>query len=339
MKYEKEKKIAIHAVSEAAILLKKLQSDLIYDTSIDKEDRSPVTIADYGVQAIIISELNKSFPNDLVIGEEDSSLLRTDKNTEVKNKIVDFVRQIKPEMTGDRILNLIDKGDYSGNRLGRQWVLDPVDGTKGFLRGDQYAVALALIEDAEVVLGILGCPNLPKNLSELDLDPGQLYYAVRGEGAYAKYAFSGPSEKIHVDDIDDASQSTFCESLEPGHSSHELSSLIANKLGVYKTPVRIDSQCKYAVVSRGEASIYLRLPIKPGYVEKTWDHAAGSIITEEAGGKVTDIYGDKLDFSIGRTLKRNKGIIVTNGIIHEEVLSKVKEVLDLKSKEAKKRRD
>lgn len=61
-------------------------------------------------------------------------------------------------------------------------------------------------------------------------------------------------------------------------------------------------------MSRGDAEIYLRLP-RPGkrYEEKIWDHAAGVVVVEEAGGRVTDVYGKPLDFSQGRTLKENTG--------------------------------
>ena len=69
----------------------------------------------------------------------------------------------------------------------------------------------------------------------------------------------------------------FCESVESGHSSHGHSAQIAARLGISLDPVRLDSQAKYAVVGRGEADIYLRLPTRPGYVERIWDHAAGAI--------------------------------------------------------------
>ena len=62
------------------------------------------------------------------------------------------------------------------HRLGRYWTLDPIDGTKGFLRGDQYAVALGLIDDGEVILGVLGCPNLPNS----DGSRGAIFSAVEG---------------------------------------------------------------------------------------------------------------------------------------------------------------
>ena len=81
--------------------------------------------------------------------------------------------------------------------------------------------------------------------------------------------------------------------------------------------MRIDSQCKYGAVARGEASIYLRLPTSESYREKIWDHAAGWMVVNAAGGRVTDARGQNLDFSLGRTLDQNRGIIATNGHLHD----------------------
>ena len=89
----------------------------------------------------------------------------------------------------------------------------------------------------------------------------------------------------------------------------------------------MDSQAKYGIVSRGDASIYLRLPTKKSYRENIWDHAAGSIIVEEAGGRVTDIQGKPLDFSAGNKLNNNRGIIATNGKLHDLLLEAVQQVL------------
>ena len=63
------------------------------------------------------------------------------------------------------------------------WTLDPIDGTKGFLRGEQYAVCLALVIDARVELGVIGCPNLPSDKDKPDGGKGALFIAVRGQGA------------------------------------------------------------------------------------------------------------------------------------------------------------
>jgi 3'(2'), 5'-bisphosphate nucleotidase len=91
----------------------------------------------------------------------------------------------------------------------------------------------------------------------------------------------------------------------------------------------MDSQAKYGILARGDGSVYLRLPTKKGYEEKIWDHAAGCIIVEEAGGKVTDLTGKPLDFSQGKTLSKNKGVIATNGKLHDIVMSAVQKVVRL----------
>ena len=63
------------------------------------------------------------------------------------------------------------------------WTLDPIDGTKGFLRGEQYAVCLAFLVDSKVQIGVIGCPNLPANLTDPNGTRGCLFVAVRGQGA------------------------------------------------------------------------------------------------------------------------------------------------------------
>ena len=89
----------------------------------------------------------------------------------------------------------------------------------------------------------------------------------------------------------------FCESVESGHTAHDTAATIADLLHITQPPVRLDSQAKYAVVARGDADIYMRLPTRPNYQEKIWDHAGGTLLVEEAGGRVTDINGKPLDWS------------------------------------------
>ena len=88
----------------------------------------------------------------------------------------------------------------------------------------------------------------------------------------------------------------------------------------------MDSQAKYGILARGEATLYLRVPSssEPGYKENIWDHAAGSIIAEEAGGKVTDVLGRPLDFSCGIKMVKNHGIMASNGILHDAILKALK---------------
>ncbi len=191
---------------------------------------------------------------------------------------------------------------------------------------DQYAVALALIEDGEVVLGVLGCPNMPVGAAS-EGERGCLFVAVKGEGAFQRALSGGPEQPVRVTDVSQTEKANFCESVEAAHSSQSDSAQVASLLGITADPFRIDSQCKYGAVSRGEASIYLRLPTRKDYEEKIWDHAAGAIVVREAGGKVTDVMGRELDFSLGRTLRNNSGVIVTNGVLHEPVIAAVRKVL------------
>ena len=97
------------------------------------------------------------------------------------------------------------------------------------------------------------------------------------------------------------------------------------QLGSSQAPLAIDSQAKYAAVAHGAADAYLRLPVRAGYQEKVWDHAAGYIVVTEAGGVVTDIDGASLNFGEGRTLASTRGLVVTNGHIHQRVLDAVSE--------------
>lgn len=126
--------------------------------SICKEDKSPVTIADFAVQAIVIDALSNAFPRDKFIAEEDAEALRTD------DRIRDAVLQALNAACGggwtpSRLFETVDKGGFEGT-ADRVWVLDPVDGTKGFMRGEHYCIALALLVNGRPMLSTLGCPNL-----------------------------------------------------------------------------------------------------------------------------------------------------------------------------------
>lgn len=325
MDYSKEKVAAIQAVVEACRLCMEVQREILSRESITKNDNSPVTIADYGAQAIVNYHLTSEFDYPIV-GEEDTSYLKSDEGKAIRQGVIGKIEKFLPGLSENEILNFIDKGNYNGGGSGRFWTLDPIDGTKGFLRRDQYAVALALVEDGKVVLGVLGCPNLNGIFSD-ETSKGCVIVAERGNGSFIRSIDTNNLQRIEVANKPSLSDCSFCESVESSHSSHTDSQKIADLLGVRSDPVRIDSQCKYAVIARGDASIYLRLPTKKKYEEKIWDHAAGSIIVEEAGGEVTDCFGKKLDFSLGTTLKSNTGIVATNGRFHKEVLKAVATVL------------
>lgn len=322
---EQELRIALEAVRAACGLCRRVQEALVSAETVAKQDRSPVTVADFGAQAVIISLLRRAFGDIRIVAEEDAGLLRGSAGAELRGRVLDYVRGVPESGFGDttesELLTAIDGGGYGGGASGRFWTLDPIDGTKGFIRGDQYAVALALIEDGRPVLGVLGCPNLPPDGLVPADDAGVLLAAVRGGGAFQQRIDGNERRSIRVTPEADPSQAVFCESVESAHTAQGKSAAIVEALGVAVAPARIDSQCKYAVVARGDAGVYLRLPTRPGYQEKIWDHAAGALIVEEAGGRVTDVAGKPLDFAHGRTLSGNRGVVATNGHLHEAVLS------------------
>ncbi|KAK6431304.1 3'(2'),5'-bisphosphate nucleotidase, partial [Oleoguttula sp. CCFEE 5521] len=353
--YSKELDIALLAVQRATLLTKSVFHSHAKGT-LNKSDASPVTIGDFGAQALIISALQHNFPEDEIVAEEEAKDLR--ENTQLRDTVWKLVKDTVlpheqsqsalggPLPSADRMLDIIDKGDSKGGAKGRIWAIDPIDGTKGFLRGGQYAVCLALMVDGDVKVGVLGCPNLPVSDSEplsenIGADAtdeegkGVLFSAVQGQGAHSRPMSTGKlaeGQSIHMSPLSNVSDATFCESVEAAHSSQGDAANIAKKLGITKPSVRMDSQAKYGSIARGAGDLYLRLPVRADYVEKIWDHAAGDLIVREAGGEVTDAEGNRLDFSHGRTLLKNKGVIAAPKSVHGKVIEVVKEVLGGKSK-------
>ncbi|KAL2498586.1 Inositol monophosphatase family protein [Abeliophyllum distichum] len=346
MSYDRQLAAAKKAASLAARLCQKVQKALLQSDVQSKFDRTPVTVADYGSQALVSFILEKELPSMSfsLVAEEDSEDLRKEEAQGTLKRITDLVNEtlasdgmtdVSP-LSEEDVLVAIDNGKSEGGPRGQHWVLDPIDGTKGFLRGDQYAIALALLDEGKVVLGVLACPNLPlasiasRNQHISKDDVGCLFYAQVGTGTYMQSLDGSRETKVHVCATETPEEASFFESFEAEHSMHDLSSSIAKKLGVKAPPVRIDSQAKYGALSRGDGAIYLRFPHK-GYREKIWDHAAGYIVVAEAGGVATDAAGNPLDFSRGRYLDLDTGIIVANQKLMPALLKAVQESLKEKA--------
>lgn len=155
-----------------------------------------------------------------------------------------------------QVLEAINRCNSTGGPVGKHWVLDPVDGTLGFVRGDQYAVALALIDDGQVVIGVLGCPNyptkkkFPHNRKKPDgyissppdsSEEGCVIYTRRGSGEAwmhplihgdEKLEWSNLAKVIRVSSIDDPALATFCEPVEEANSDHSFTARLANNVGL-----------------------------------------------------------------------------------------------------------
>jgi 3'(2'), 5'-bisphosphate nucleotidase len=329
-RYEKEQAVAIRAVRAAARLCRAVRESIAPDV-LAKKDKSPVTVADFGSQALICRALAEAFSFDPVIAEEDAAELRLAENSPILEQVLDHVRAMLADdvaagVTREDVCRWIDHG-CTRVYCDRFWTLDPIDGTKGFLRKEQYAVALALIVGGELTVAALACPGLPAQAG-VESGQGSIYSAVRGQGAFVEVAESiggmnSSPRRISVSSHDDPAVVRFCESVESGHSAQGDSAAVAAALGVSSPPLRMDSQAKYAVVARGEADLYLRLPTSVDYREKIWDHAAGALIVAEAGGAVTDIHGRPLEFNHGRELTANRGVVVSNGRFHDRVIAAV----------------
>lgn len=318
MSYTQERATAIEAVTRAAKLCMAVRDDMVNNEALEKGDRSPVTVADFGAQALVCQHLKDVFPDDVIVGEEDSAELK--QSNEMLEKVTSYVQKQLADADADSVCNWIDAGN--GSVADRFWTLDPIDGTKGFLRNDQYAIALALVEGGQVKVGALVCPALPLDLDDENSPVGTVFIAVRGEGAMMGHLGSDDFTEISVTKDPSGASVRFVESVESGHGDQSRQEAVAKAAGITNPSLRMDSQAKYGAVARGNAALYLRLPSpkSPNYREKIWDHAAGLIVVEEAGGRVTDMTGTPLDLASDYKMHDNRGVVASNGVIHDAVI-------------------
>ena len=290
-----------------------------------KDDRSPVTVADLAVQALITLTLRTLGDSHIhrLVAEESGATLEGEEGALIGNEVLALLKKalaptdiaaVTPKSVAE-VRAILDGGDFQpvDNETEPYWCLDPIDGTKGFLRGGQFALALALIEKNEPVFGVLGCPHLPLGQASDygAIDPyGSTYVGMDG---FAGSAAGAPDTldafgAIHVTNTPKESVVRTCLSYEKAHSDKDRTSALLEEAGVSIEPIRIDSQCKYAMVASGRADLYLRLA-RGEYREKSWDHAAGTAVVRAAGGVVEDMAGTPLAFK-GRLLETAGGICV-----------------------------
>ncbi len=317
---EPKLQIAFEATCKAAQLMRVIQRETVVH-SLTKGDKSPVTIADFASQALIGCELKAAFPDIPLVAEETSAALRASQGADLLEMVTKYVQRVIPDGTPELVCEWIDHG--GAQPAGQFWVLDPIDGTKGYLRGDQYAVALAYVQDGVTQIGALGCPNL-RDATTPDPDgPGCLVIAARGQGTWVTELHGNSAEwrQLRVSDRKEGAQARLMRSFESGHTNVSQIDQLADALGVRVEPVRMDSQAKYAVLAAGggEAIVRLLSPKMPDYREKIWDQAAGALILEEAGGRITDLDGKPLEFT-SRLLVNNRGVLASNGHLHAALL-------------------
>jgi len=344
--YHHERLIAELAVQRAAVLTKKVLSS-VNRGEFAKTDSTPVTIADFAVQALLISAIHGAFPSDLFVGEENADALRD--NVSLRQQVWDLVASthlndsevlLASPASVEAMLEAIDLGGRgTGGPEGRIWMLDPIDGTAAFLRGEQYAISLALIEDEKEQVGVLGCPNLSLKtgrVQETVVDErgyGLMLSAIRGQGATIRPIGTRslrPATRIERlgEGPIELKDLHFVDSTQSNIWWHEKVGEVAARLGAaYPGTDLWSSHMRYVALIVGGSDVQLRIPRRlttPVYV---WDHAGIQLIFTEAGGKITDLNGKDIDFGTGRELANNWGIIAAKRGVHSRVLKVVNEVL------------
>lgn len=355
---------AVHAlqiVHAASLLTKSVLRSLQNNVSAEtKADDSPVTIADFAAQALIISALHALYPSDAFLGEESADQLR--KNDGLAHRVWQLVQQAQSSAvqahenghaslvfppTKEDMLDAIDRGTNPHTK-GRVWVMDPVDGTATFMTGNQYAVCLCLLVDGVQQVGVIGCPNLnldPTNPVNVrvheDLVDGDgfgvVLSAVRGEGTYVRRMLGHGLELPHEIKVRTGSRGKEDVDLDFIESTLGKTSLsqaehkaVAEFLGA-KWPGTViwSQQMKYVALTLGATDVMLRLPLDKARYTHVWDHAGGQLLFEEVGGLIKDIDGASIDFSHGRRIlgENNYGMIATQPWAFEKVNEAVKQVL------------
>ena len=325
--WQQELDVALDAVRRGTALARQIRQDA-RETWFLKADRSPVTLADFAVQAVIADRLANAFPDDPLVAEEDGALLRSPERRATLEAVRDAMHRAVPALTAGHVLDAIDRG--RGMPCARFWTLDPIDGTQGFVRGHHYVVALALIVHGRVQIGVIGCPQrlLPDASPEAGADGGAIVWAVRGGGAFGELL--GDQREwvpMRVSTCQEPRRARVLRSFEPEHIDVRTFEEIIRALEVETAPMLMDSQAKHAAIASGHADLLIRIPATRAFRDKIWDQAAGTLLVEEAGGRVTDLRGADLDFGAGRVLGRNEGVIASNGSLHSAVLDAVRRVI------------
>ncbi|KAA0052726.1 putative PAP-specific phosphatase [Cucumis melo var. makuwa] len=291
-KYRKELEAAIDVVQRACRICVDVKSSLLSADGqvLEKNDQTPVTVADFGVQALVSLELGNLFPSIPLVAEEDSTFLRANNLAHSVLTVVTEKSSSPNELTQDDVLEAIDRGANVafafGSKPATYWVLDPIDGTRGFLRGNDvlYVVGLALVVEGEIVLGVMGCPNWHRDLSEEsnseDLERGGVWsrsgaimIAHAGSGTWTRRLsdIQSPSKMFHnwtrcfVDEYSLVREARFCipdsqtwESLPPSTSLQATTN--ADQVGngqILLLRTCCGSLCKYFMVASGRASVFI----------------------------------------------------------------------------------
>ncbi len=318
MCFKRERYFLAPAIRLASQLVRQVKQNHL--VRAEKMAGEPVTIADYGSQSLLCRVLQRYFPEDAIVAEETASEFLEAVQTEQQEHICRLLSSLTGQpLTLSTICSWLDHGRDSGCE--RTWVMDPIDGTSGFLSGRRYSIALGLLINGKPVFGLLACPEYPY--------PGGTGLLFQADREVARSQALDDSligaQKLKVSRQADPRLAKGVEGVEKGHSDHRALGRIRSGLGADPSSIlRLDGQDKYASVACGEADYYLRFSPTRQRAEKVWDHTAGALLVTAAGGRVTDLEGRPLDFSRGERLSLNRGIVASNGQLHQSLLDGIR---------------
>ena len=266
MPYEDELAVALAAANEAGEYVHREYETF---TPIPNAAASISTHVDHGAQEIILRRIRADFPADALCAEETTATLAD--------------------------------APAEGNRT---WVVDPIDGTRGFaMKNGQFSVMIGLTIGGRVVLGVVLEPVLHR-----------MTYAVAGGGCWATIGDAEPV-RCCVTPHSLLTEATLIQS----RSKPDLPPKpIVRALGPAKILETYSAGIKLAAVARGEADVYVNN--YTGFHD--WDVCAGQILVEEAGGRVTLFNGEAVVYG-GAGAKQRRGFVATNGQLHDETIRRL----------------
>ncbi|RWA14261.1 hypothetical protein EKO27_g857 [Xylaria grammica] len=345
--YSHELRIAIRAVQSAA---KISQSVLSSDDkgTVEKDDLSPVTIADFAIQALLTATVHSVFPDDNFVGEESAADLRD--NPLLLSRVWELLLPLRDDeakslcklpRSPEEMCAMIDEcgfGEPGGPESGRVWVFDPIDGTATFVRREAYAINLALLEGGRQVLSVVGCPTLPAHakgpIDNKTTGLGSIVFAVKGHGTYVRPLLETAREPA-LQKLEPHAASVSVADLRAVSCYHMLDSgvdgahdAIMARLGIATRGCDLLAWVlRWVALGLGLANMTVWVYKKRERTGKIWDHAGAMLLFEEVGGKITDIDGKAIDLTVGRKLAANHGFVAAPRNIHHLVLKAVHDVL------------
>ena len=273
--------------------------------SFQKEDESPVTLADYASQLFIVKKLKEKFPNDQILAEESY-------NSHIDNNVQKIIKRCYRSLELDVVEDIERILNYRGPYSPRQWTVDPIDGTKGFQKNLSYAVGIGFMINSELIAAAIGVPNYNEK-------GRALFIAEKNQGTRVSY---GEEDfiPISVTDKKNIKKAKMCHSL---HYDEPWVIKFAHIAEINKF-IQIDSMAKFCMVADGTVDLYIK-PLDKNR-SFSWDFLPGTLIVNEAGGIVSDLKGNNIKFNNEKCIISAPGLVASNGILHKEILKSLKDL-------------